>query len=124
VFVAHAAFHLATTTHYLFVRRNALLLGEPHVDRAHAPRPAPHRATQRQPARVAATRISSALDERKPPEHYLRVVAFLQTSLYGTEVLLFLRLVLNLDVETVQRDVATYELNFSDAMVAGKLLGL
>src|SRR5918998_1808211 len=125
VLVAHAALHLAAAAHDLLVRGNALLLGEPHVDGAHAARPAPGRAAQRQPARVAPARVPRALDKAEAPQRDTYAVDPLEALFDRAQVgVLLVGLVLDLDVAAVQRDVAAYELDLLYAVVAGELLGL
>jgi hypothetical protein len=102
-----------------------LLLGEPHVDRPHAPRPAPGCATQRQPARVAPARITRALDKPEPPQRDPGVVEPFETFRDRIEVqVILVGLVLYLDVVAVERDVAADELDLPYTVVAGELLGL
>src|ERR687893_937430 len=125
VLVAHAALHLAAAADDLLVRRHALLLGEPDVDGSEVPRPAPRRAAQRQPARVAAARVPRAVQKPEPAQRHLGVVGALEPVLDRPEVeLLLVGLVLDLDVLAVEGDVAPYELDARDPVVARELAGL
>src|SRR5829696_8414628 len=125
VLVAHAALHFTATAQYLFVRRNALLLGQPDVDRTHTPRSAPRRATQGQAARVASACVPRALYKAELPEGDLRVVGPFEAALDGPQIhFLVVGLVFDLDVRAVQGDVATDKLHAFDHVVPGELPGL
>src|SRR5919107_418951 len=125
VLVAHAALHLPATAQDLLIRRHALLLGQPDVDRTHAPGTAPRRATQGQAARVASGCVPRALYKAELPEGDLRVVGPFEAALDGPQIhFLVVGLVFDLDVGAVQGDVATDKLHAFDGMVPGELPGL
>src|SRR5215204_3902845 len=124
VLVAHAALHLAATTHDLLVRRHALLLGEPDVDGTHASGPTPGRAAQGQPARVAPAGISRPVDKSILPQSDLDFIHPLEAALHGLQVHFFVVLVLDLDVRAVQGDIAAYKLDAIDPVIPGELPGL
>src|SRR5918992_1513401 len=125
VLVAHAALHLPATAQDLLIRRHALLLGQPDVDRTHAPGTAPRRATQGQTARIASACVPRPLYEAELPEGDLRVVGPFEAALDGPQIhFLVVGLVFDLDVEAVQGDVATDKLHAFDRVVPGELPGL
>src|SRR5918992_3490175 len=125
VLVAHAALHLPATAQDLLIRRHALLLGQPDVDRTHAPGTAPSRATQGQTARVASARVTRALYKAELPEGDLPVVDPFQAAFDGPQIhFLVVGLVFDLDVGAVQGDVATDKLHAFDRVVPGELPGL
>src|SRR5215204_475763 len=125
VLVAHAALHLSTATQDLLVRRHALLLGQPDVDRTHTPGAAPRRAAQGQAARVASACVPRPLYKAELPEGDLRVVGPFEAALDGPQIhFLVVGLVLDLDVGAVQGDVATDKLHAFDGVVPGELPGL
>src|ERR687897_2974383 len=125
VLVAHAALHLPATAQNLIVRRHALLLGQPDVDRTHTPGTAPRRATQGQAARVASACVPRALYKAELPEGDLRVVVPFEAALDGPQIhFLVVGLVFDFYVGAVQGDVATDKLHAFDRVVPGELPGL
>src|SRR5919112_2794821 len=111
VLVAHAALHLPATTQDLLVRRHALLPGQPDVDGTHAPGTAPRRAAQGQAARVATASVPRALYKAELSEGDPDIVGPFEAHLDGPKVhFVVVGLVLDLDVGTVQGDVASNEL--------------
>src|SRR5215213_503820 len=125
VLVAHAALHLSAATQDLLVRRHALLLGQPDVDRTHTPGTAPRRAAQGQAARVASACVPRPVYKTVLSEGDLRVVGPFEAALDGPQIhFLVIGLVFDLDVGAVQGDVATDKLHAFEGVVPGELPGL